>query len=248
MDAQPNPMRNSDTKPVNKLQFGVTCALVAAMAALVGLAQHGAQVKLRRENLSLQQQIHQLTPAAAWPERISNPLVGSPLSSASQLAELGRLRVEADAQKSEIEKLRAEIAATPIEPPPPALPFSMKFINIPKNSWALAGYATPEDALQSMLWATREGDVNALRASLTPEEQQRRGWSGKSDSEIADEGMLGLSSATGFQILKIEMLAPDDAHLTVYIDGLAQSDQPLWMDMKQVGDEWKSDAYEHHRN
>jgi cell division protein FtsB len=241
-------MRNSNKMPVNKLQFSVACALMAAGGTLLGLAQHRAHAKLRVENLALQQQIHQLTSSALGRERISNPLVGSLSSPASQLAELGRLRVETDAQKREIEKLRGEIAATPVEPPPPTLPFSMLFVHIPKESWAFAGYATPEDALQSMLWATREGDVNALRDSLTSGELQRRGWNGKTDEEIAAQGIQGLSLATGFQILKIEMLAADDAHLTVYIDGFNQSDQPMWMEMKQVGEEWKADAYEHHRN
>ncbi|MGA2557816.1 MAG: hypothetical protein ABSG04_16220 [Verrucomicrobiota bacterium] len=238
---------------MNKLKFSILVAMVlAAGAALWGL-QHKFQVKLSGENSALQRQIDQLTPLAAENQRLSNQVALaqlSPASSNNQSAELRRLRAETEAQKLEIQKLRSQMAAAAAPPPSGELPFSMRFVNIPKESWAFAGYDSPEAALQSMLWATRQGDVNAIRESLTPAELDRRlagDWKDKTDGEIADAGLQRLSKATGFQILKFEMLGDDTTHFTVYIHGFDPPDQPVWMDMKQIGGGWKSDAAEYHR-
>jgi hypothetical protein len=235
--------------PANKFRIGAICALVIA-ATFVALVQHTAQSRLRGENLLLQRRFNELTPLVAGKGPPSNTFArmpGSPASSANQLAELEHLRVAVAAQKREIQKLRTELAAFTAVASIPTMPSSLRFVNIPKAAWVFAGYDTPEAAPQSMLWATREGDLNALRASLTLGEQQRRGWNSKTDDKIVEEGIRGLNKATGFQILKTEMLSGGDAHFTVYIDGLDPSDQPMWMDMKKIGEEWKSDASEHHR-
>jgi len=231
---------------MNKFQFSSLSALLGA-CVVVALLQFNSQARLEADNLRLRQQIARPTSAETGSSNPVPQTQESPWSSASQLMELERLRTEADTQKREIQKLEDDLAAVTLPPLPTNMPSSSVFVNIPKEAWRFAGYATPEDALQSMLWATREGDVNALRASLTPEEQQRRKWTGKTDQEIADAGVQGLTNATGFQILKLEWLAEDRAHFSVYIDGFDQPDQPLWMDMKKIGNEWKSDASEHHR-
>jgi hypothetical protein len=215
--------------------------------------QHSAQVKLRLENLSLEKGMDRLNLLAAENESISNRLAREKNSHASaidSLAELGRLQTEVSSQKEEIKKLRAELGAELTVPAFQTLPGSIRAVNIPKESWTFAGYASPEAAFQSMLWATLHGDVNAIRASITPAEQKRRQeqeWKNKSDDEIADTGIRGLGKATGVQILNIQMFSADEAHFTVYINGFDQSDQPLWLDLKRVAGEWKSDASEHHR-
>ena len=230
---------------VTRRQFALLCAPVIFIAALAGLMQQHALLKLRNDNLGLQERICQ---SEEMQRLVQNPRPDAHSTISNPPDELKRLRAEVNEQQSEMQKLQAEISAERPEPLPPTLPFSMLCVKIPKDSWTFAGYATPKDALESMLWATREGNVPALRASLTPEEIQRRGWSALTDEEIAAQGIQGLANASGFEILKTEALGQGDAHLTVYIDGFDQSDQPLWMDFQQIGNEWKSSSSEHHRN
>lgn len=240
--------------PVKTLKFGIISAIVVAAAATLLVLQHRSGVILRAENLSLHQQIKQLAPLRAEQDRLSNEIARArtaPSSSNSHALELQRLRAEVGAQKGEIQKLRTQLAAAAVVPIHQDYPATLSFVDIPKASWAFAGYDTPESALQSMLWATLQGDVNAVRASLTPAEQARRlagEWKNKTDGQIADEGVQRLDKATGFQILNIQMFSEEEAHFTVYINGFDQPDQPLWMDMKRIGGEWKSDASEYHRN
>ena len=167
-----------------------------------------------------------------------------------QLAELERLRTETADRKNQIEQARSELANLEAADRALGLPFSFRNDIMPKSSWANAGYATPEAALETMLWASRDGDVAALLASLTPQELARRNqgeWKGLTGAEIASDLKQRLANATDFRILKYENLGPDTMHFTVYVDGYSQADQPIWMDIRRVGNEWRADSVEHHR-
>ncbi len=226
--------------------------LLAAAAALLAL-RHRSRMNLRAENLALQEQINQMIPQVAEHDRLSNKVAGAasaPSSAIEQSIELQRLRAEVGARKDEIKKLRTQLAAAAVVPIHQDYPATLSFVDVPKNEWAFAGYDTPEAALQSMLWATLQGDVNAVRDSITPAEQARRAageWQNKTDGQIADVGVQRLGQVTGFEILNVQMFSEDQAHFTVYIDGMDQPDQPLWMDMQRIGGQWKSDAAEYHR-
>lgn len=88
--------------------------------------------------------------------------------------EVSRLRTTAnDAEKlrSEVAALKAQNRAQPAaEAAPPAVPAVDQF---PRQSWAFSGYATPEAALVSAIWAMKEGKPQVFLDSLSPEEQQR---------------------------------------------------------------------------
>jgi len=239
---------------MTKIRFIFIGVVIIAAGVMLLMRQHTVQLGLRADNFALQQEVDQLAPLAEEHLRLSNQIAqaqGLSQSSTNQLAELERLRTEVAAQKGELQKLQAELAAELAVPTFQSLPGSNRFLYLPKESWTLAGYSTPEAAFQSMLSATLQGDVNGIRASITPAEQERRmkrEWKDKSDSEIANAGVQGLSKATGIQILNMQMMSQDEAHFTVYISGFDHPDQPLWMDVKRIGGEWKVDASEHHRD
>jgi hypothetical protein len=225
---------------------------LAAVVMLLVL-QYRSWVNRCAEKQSWQTQINQLASQVAEHDRLLAQIAAvrkAPATSNRQFIELQRLRAEVAAQRGEIQKLRTQLAAAAVVPIHQAYPATLSFVDVPKEAWAFAGFDTPESALQSMLWATLQGDVSAVRASITPAEEARRSageWKGKTDSEIADEGVQRLDQATGFQILNIQMFSEDQAHFTVYINGFDQPDQPLWMDMRKIGGEWKSDTAEYHR-
>lgn len=239
--------------PVRTFKFGITSALVMAVAATFLVWQHRSWVNLCAETASLQKQINQMTPQVAEHDRLASQTArmrSNPPASNGQFIELQRLRAEAGAQKAEIQKLQTQLAAAAVVPIHLEYPATLSFVDIPKGEWAFAGYDTPEAALQSMLWATLQGDADGVRASITPAEQARRlagEWKDKTDSEIADQGVQRLAKATGFQILNTQMFSENEAHFTVYINGFDQPDQPLWLDMRRIGGEWKSDGAEYHR-
>jgi hypothetical protein len=201
----------------------------------------------------LQSQVDALAPLVAEHDRLTKKMAGAPsapVDADGQFIELQQLRAKGEAQQDEIKKLRIQLAAAAVVPIHQNYPATLSFVDIPKSEWAFAGYDTPESALQSTLWAGMQGDVNTLRDSITPAEQTRRTageWQNKTDGEIADQERQRLDQVTGFEILNIQMFSETEAHFTVYINGFDQPNQPLWMDMKKIGGEWKSDAAPYHR-
>lgn len=237
---------------VKSHKFSIIGAMAVLTAAALLVLQHRSVMNLRAENLAFQNQINELTPQVQEHARLANHIAGASASSSSneEFIELQSLRAKVGAQKDEIQKLRTQIATTAVRPVHQQYPATLSFVVMPKGAWAYAGFDTPESALQSMLWATLQGDVNAIRASITPAELARRSageWKNKTDAEIAEDGVQRLDKATGFQILNVQMFSENEAHFTVYINGFDQPDQPLWMDMRRIGGEWKSDSAEYHR-
>jgi hypothetical protein len=237
---------------MNPLNSNVAGAMLVAAAVTLLVLQHRAGVNLRAENASLRSRIDEMTPSIAEHDRLTDEIARArmhPPSSTERLMELEALKAKVQAQRDELKKLRTELAAAAVRPIHLEYPATLSFVDMPKQEWAFAGYDTPEAALQSMLWATLQGDLDAVRAAITPAEQARRlaaEWKDKTDGEIAAEGTQRLAKATGFEILNIQM-SENEAHFTVYVNGFDQPDQPLWMDMKLIDGQWKSDASEFHR-
>ena len=231
---------------MNKPKIYILAVLVAAVELVWLGQQHQAQAKMRAENLALAAEAGRLAALTAENRRLAHDASAAAALATpdSQFDELNRLRIKVEDQRHELQALQTELATQPALPAFQSLSGSNRFVNLPRASWTSAGYGTPEAALQSMLWATLNGDMNAVRASLTPAELERRTtgtWKGKTDAEIADAETQSLSQATGIQILNIQMNSENEAHFTVYISGLPQPEQPLWFDMKRIDGEWKSD-------
>jgi hypothetical protein len=234
---------------VKKTGFHIVVALVVVLELVMLGRQFRARAKLSGENQALELLAVRLAAAENAPlARLGATAADSSSRSGSQRDELNRLESQAQDQQRRIQDLQAALAALPTLPAFQSLAGSNRFVNIPKAAWTSSGYSTPEAALESMLWATLQGDLDTLRASLTPAELERRNkgaWKGKTDSEIADAGMQGLSQVSGIQVLNLQRPSDTSAHFTVYVSGLPQPDQPLWMDMLLIDGEWKSDAREH---
>ena len=108
-----------------------------------------------------------------------------------------------------------------------------------KENWAFSGYATPEAALQSVVWAMREGDTRAFLGSLTPEEMDRvqKEWGTKSEAEISAHAKRGTDKINSIRILESRTLSDDEVVLNVYAAG--GEDQVQKISMKRFGAEWK---------
>jgi hypothetical protein len=222
------------------LRISLFAVVPLGVGALAIWLQHQTLVNVRSENIGLQDKVSQLS-RAAESNRIcqTRAILSGEASSddATLSSELNRLRAEADAHNSEIARLRGQIDAIVIEPPPTNFPFSMMFVNIPKQAWGNVGYDTPENALETAVWAASENDMNSTLGSLTSNAQQ------KLDDVTADAMFELLGTATDLQILKSETQADNRMHFTVYFDGLDTSNQPNWIDLSKIGDQWKVDSW-----
>ena len=105
-----------------------------------------------------------------------------------------------------------------------------------KEYWAFSGYATPEAALQSVVWAMREGDTKTILAAVTPEEMARN-WASKSEAEISADAKRGTEKINSIRILDSRAISEDEVVLNVYAAGGEDKIQKI--SMKRLGGEWR---------
>jgi hypothetical protein len=241
---------------MTKLKGAVLGALLVGAGSTLVLQQQ-SKAKLRDENLSLLQKSEQFAGLQAENARLSNLLANARQAesmSRDQLSELLRLRGEAALarnQKAELDKMREEnrrlrSAGAASAQPPEAAPAQDDF---PKEAWAFAGYATPEAAFQSTVWAISHGDVKTMLASMTPEERTRKleQWQGQTEEEIAAKNRTEFEQIKGFRILKKESLSDDEVVLTLYVEGLSPNEPTPRMKLVRIGTEWKTAGPERDR-
>ncbi len=114
--------------------------------------------------------------------------------------------------------------------------------DFPKETWAFAGYATPEAALQSWTWAYSRGDKNTMLGSLSPE--ARGDWetrlANQTDSQLAIDSAKGSSQITGYQILGRKDHSDSEVVLSVSISTSngQQTPEQRYRLMK-TNNEWK---------
>jgi RNA polymerase sigma factor (sigma-70 family) len=110
--------------------------------------------------------------------------------------------------------------------------------HFPRSSWAYAGYANPESAFQSSVWAISKGDAQTWLASLTPalqtEVNQRA--AGDDDKIISAEDKRDFARITGYRIRDRQVRSKDEVVLEVYAEGLNQTQK---CSMQRTGGEWK---------
>jgi hypothetical protein len=210
---------------------------------VVGVLEHRATARLRERNRALLQDVEQLARVSDEYRRLSNLLfrASSPTSPDAQMRELLRLRGEVGVlrqQTNELAKVQTQNhqlrsgtnlpARDPSQPAPDYLP---------RESWAFAGYADPDSALQSCLWAWSIGDPKAVVASFTP--AHRAHWGFKPDEEIAAQLARNLRNTKGFRILERKTVSDSEFRLTVSDAGAKQK---VGFCYKRIGSEWKFDG------
>jgi hypothetical protein len=225
--------------------------LVIALAA--GIALQSMRVsKLKAQNESLRQQVAALQAQA---DHLSSQ-PSTPAASATtdeDRSELLRLRNQAAQLKqvtNELQRLRTQVqqrqaasqarfAQVPAAPAADSNAPAGATGPVPRESWAFAGYATPEATLQSAVFAMSQGDYQTFLASMSPEEAARmqKSFEGKTPEQIAEDGRRQTANAKSFQILGKQELSPDRVVLNVYVAG--GEDRMQRVVMQKVGDEWK---------
>ncbi|SRR6266446_8840340 len=223
---------------MTKLKLASSAVLVAIVVTIF-LLQHQAQMKLREENTLLREQFGRFDATDIQNQPVSNPVNEaadtSPLSK-EQFQELLRLRGEVGvlrSQQKEMQMVQAahrQLLLTQNQGPPPAAQDSF-----PKETWAFAGYADPESAFKTLIWAMSKGDLKTIQAGVSPEEAAKisKEFEGKSESEIA---AAATGEITGFRIIKKQAVSDDEEVLTLFGDG---KEETVKLKFKRFGTEWK---------
>ena len=109
----------------------------------------------------------------------------------------------------------------------------------PKESWNFAGYATPEAAMISAIWAMKEGDRARYLESLTPREAERMIalWVSNDGGTAVDEKHRNLiAPISALRVLERQATSPTEMVMNVFIEGPGRVER---VRLSQIGEEWK---------
>lgn len=220
-------------------------AWISGTLILVGLAAAAGVFRQHHELTRLRSELGNLR-AVAPPRSAgqTNPVPQPPAAARplteSEKHELLRLRAEVtrlDARRRELASARTENerlqtahrARNPgTSPAGTALPAGY----IRRTEARFQGAATPEAALESLLWAMTQRDTNALARLMPPE------WWDHARVELArnPEEFWKQSRLPGFRV--VEVLQPDVDHAVVKLE-ILPGKPPEQMKLTRVGGEWR---------
>jgi hypothetical protein len=122
---------------------------------------------------------------------------------------------------------------------------------IPRETWASAGFATPEATIRSFCWAKSQGDINTALTTATPElwqEVENKYFKNKSDSERGRMLIETVKNVKGIGIQKRTIVADDQIifrMLQLHSDGKDGKAYSI-VTMKRIDGEWKITGVEEH--
>jgi RNA polymerase sigma factor (sigma-70 family) len=119
--------------------------------------------------------------------------------------------------------------------------------DFPRESWAFRGYATPEFALVSLVWAAVNSDVEGFLNSLSPEQQsrvrlrwQRQGLSDETQFRNSISNQFGPIKM--IRILNKEILSDSEVILRLQMEGEKGGTGTVGKKAQRIGNEWKIGA------
>jgi hypothetical protein len=165
-----------------KAQTAILSAVVIGLAA-VSEVQHQAEIKLREQNESLRQRVREFSQLAAENQNLSNLLEeanASEMLAQNQLRDFRRQHTQEEAAS------KLQTTAGPANPPPSSgqKPDGNR---LPKASWANAGFATPQAALQTRGWVVLNGDRDLFKQSLFITDEARK---------LAEDALVQMAQAS----------------------------------------------------
>lgn len=125
-------------------------------------------------------------------------------------------------------------------------PDSPGYTNFPRDSWTFEGFATPEAAIKSFMWAKSVGDTKTVLASGTAElrqEVENAYFKDKSEEERKAILLENVQSVTGVEILKKMALSEDQVILQAHFGGAPDRTYSI-LTMVKLDGEWKVSSVE----
>jgi hypothetical protein len=233
---------------MTKIKIALVGTLAVAALATPIILQHRDVVELRSQNQSLRSELERINeqPPAGNEQGAAGLHGEGERTSDEQKRELLRLRGEVGVLRRETNTLAAMLAQNQqvaarvkasANPQVGKIPEQSEN-NFPKESWAFAGYATPEAALKTWTWAMSKGDTKTMIDSLSPEGFEKIGKSIQSISqeELQQQFVKKSQDITGYKILNRENVADDQVILHLSMSG---STNVPPMRLVRIAGEWK---------
>jgi hypothetical protein len=238
----------------------IIAVVVGSGVAMISWLQHSRNENLQRDNEMLRATIASLRDLNGS----SRPISTGESLTRDQLAELLKLRSEVTRLREQTNQIGALVEANQnlaasirelkaSEPKKERHPEDARPQDIhPRDSWAFRGYATPEAAMESLLWATANGDKEMLLEAYSPEARPKQ-QAAMANTErkmndprfAADEAefIAKQKSLTEFRIVNRRQVSDDEMVLTIYL-ATPGADGDTVMDtgkavFKRIGGEWK---------
>jgi hypothetical protein len=225
-------------------------AVVVLLALAMGLAlEHQTRLELREERQALRQQVDRITAQLA--ENEARPTLQAAASPARPIeadasAERLRLQTEVHALRqltnewTRASNENAEAHAALDRYIQEASPKMATADFWPQDSWSFAGFASPDDALRSSLWASNNGNVQALLNSSTGVLLQmiQKEFEGKSADEAAIRAIEEVENLKSVQVLNREYQSGDAAVLTAAFEEGTQTHTNRLL-LQRIGNQWK---------
>jgi hypothetical protein len=224
---------------MGKLKLIISGIVIAMMA--VGWRQHLFNESLRRDNQSLRGAITELK----QPLGVRQLVVDDESLRSQQLDELSKLRSEMARLRGQTNQIGTlleanqrlaaslkDVKTSKEKRPEDALPQDIH----PNNAWMFRGYKSPDETLESMVWAQANGDKSRYLAAMAPE--LRAEWEKQfSEAALADSGILE------FRVLDRQIQSDDLVVLTISIAQKAQAGKIIHSTQnaffKRIDGEWK---------
>lgn len=236
------------TKAIAMTMFQKTIITVTIAAAVgTGIYEAREASNLRQQNQALQQQQTPLTEQIAQLQQQRDKAANQLASLSNQIAksksnytellklrgENGRLRTQTDESLRENRALRAAQAnagKNPLDESP---------AHFAKETWAFAGYATPEATLQSLVWAQTKGDTKVYMGALAPEAQAELKSALERKPDLEASMMSGINKVKGFTILQKVPIADDGMMLRIRNEMEDGTQINMVSYLKLIKGEWK---------
>jgi hypothetical protein len=236
-----------------KVSTVLAVALASVVLLLVTVRRYESQLKA--SDAKLRQYASEVDNLKSQNNRLSNQIGSAAnwkLRSERDLVELMKLRAEVGQLREERKKLLAQQTETKtneIEPtamPPASVHPVMVGTNLlPRDSWAFAGYQTPADALESVAWAMKTGDIDAYLTSLTPdaEEATEKAFDGLSDTEVATMLENQINGLDSLPLDQVRTVSDNEMSFVLYTedstDGTVSTHDEAVATFVNIGGEWR---------
>ena len=239
---------------IRRVILGFAGVMVVAGIAASLVIEQSSRAKLIEKAGTARQQAEHFAQLSADNERLSNLVARAASPQAlppDQFRELLRLRGQIGVLRQGVaEQAQLKAANQQLRAGRTASEQELAAARAAPNFWAkeqlaFAGYADPEAALKTVLWAMSKGDMKAYLMCCANEEDVKRllamKLSAEEEAKVAAEGRKlseNLSPAIGFHILDRHVKSADEVILGLSFDGEGKTRKFV---MKKVGNEWKLD-------
>jgi hypothetical protein len=220
---------------MTKLKIAAGAIAVAAVGTTL-VCEQQAQARLRQNNEALRQQVAQYNALGAENEQLK-AMLEPQTPREPPLKELSRLRAEVAALRPQIAQLTTARPAREVQAPP-----ASGSGNITRESYQNIGFAEPDSALQTMMWAGTRGDARIILASYPPEVFESEANTDAKKEKMVEVIKRCTSQWSGYRVVDRHYFANDRLVMTVEFQTVSGKSNTGRMKLRRVGPDWKMDG------